>query len=110
MDETLPQKSTSLVKEIFEASDFISSDFQEIQFYLIEENNKETERARIFFSKTYSGQPENKKVYLLGDISLSGMFAGGRLERYQEEFQRIVEKDAFYREKVMSEYAWEFGD
>lgn len=97
-NENLPERAAALAQEIYEASGFEQSIFQDLTIYLIEEDNSVNERARIFFKKGYSyvlpqldgPLPDNGYTYI------SGIFQGGRLEQYQSTFQHIVETDPFF--------------
>lgn len=109
VDEELPEKGTALVKEIFQSSDFENSNYQCMNFYLIEEAEKELERARIFFQKNYWASEDTSSPYEDGKFDVTGVFAYGRLERYQEEFIRIVNTDEFYADKLKKDVTWHFG-
>ena len=109
VDEELPEKGTALVKEIVQSSGLENSNYQNMHFYLIEEAEKELERARISFYKNYWAWRDTSKPYEEGKFDVTGVFAYGRLERYQEEFIKIVNSDEFYTDKVNKDTVWHFG-
>lgn len=47
--------------------------------------------------------------YFAGSGCVVFLFAYGRLERYQEEFIRIVNTDEFYADKLKKDVTWHFG-
>lgn len=97
-NEALPEKMTTLAKEIYEASGFERSIFQNLTIYFIKEDSFVNEHAHLIFQKEYScvlpqlggSPPDNGCTYV------SGMFQGERLQQYQAMFQDIVETDPFY--------------
>lgn len=103
VDETLPETAVNMVKTLYEASGFEDSPYTSIWFYLVQENNDTTERARIHFSKYYGGTDSE------GHISGGSLIAGGRMERYKEEMKRLMEADPFYQGKDDGNYSFEIN-
>lgn len=94
VDETLPQKSTELAKEIYEKSGFEKSIFDSLNLYFIEE--RAGERARIFFKKCYQNMDSKEKGYIYG----YGIFINGRMEKYKNRVREIVENNPFYKKMM----------
>ena len=98
VDETLPERAATIAKAIYQNCDFSESYLSNMYVFPIEEDNYARERARIFFRKSYSNSG--------GSISVSGIFTGGRLDRYKARFREILQSDDFYRD---SYDGWSFG-
>lgn len=102
VNETLPEAVLRLGKETYEKSEFADSPFQQLLICFIEENNETKERVRVIFDKSFNiCAAEEKDRY----IYVHGIFANGRLERYEEAFKNLVEADAFYQ-KMEDAYPW----
>ena len=95
VDESLPELAAQAAKTIYEASDFENSGLNTIYIYLVDEDDTNYERARIFFRKYYYDQR----------IGCHGIFANGRLDKYKDHFIDIVESDKFFAEKT-DEYSF----
>ena len=94
VNETLPEAVLRLGKETYEKSGFKDSPFQQLSVYFIEENDETKERVRVIFNKalnTCAAEEKDRFIYV------HGIFANGRLERYEEVFKKLVEADEFYR-------------
>ena len=107
VNETLPEEVLRLGKETYEKSGFADSPFKQLFIYFIEENNETKERVRVIFDKGFnicSTEAADRYIYV------HGIFANGRLERYEEAFKNLVEADAFYQ-KMEDAYPWkdEYG-
>ena len=98
VDETLPERAATIAKAIYQNCGFSESYLSNMYVFPIEEDNYARERARIFFRKSYSNSG--------GSISVSGIFTGGRLDRYKARFREILQSDDFYRD---SYDGWSFG-
>lgn len=99
VNEMLPEESARLVKDLYHASDFEESPFEDIVFFLVKEDEITNERARITISKRYGIES--------GTIVCNGIFSGGRLDRYRESFMKIMAEDPFYKELVTDLTLWE---
>lgn len=96
IDETLPEKMTFLVKEIYQAIDFNYSLLNKLDFYLANEDNTVMERARIFFSKDINIYDNNGYFYGK-EIKMHAICGGGRIDRYVGAFDEIFNTDPFYQ-------------
>lgn len=93
------KESLDLVHEIYESCGFDESGFSGLTFYLLDEDNLISERARIWFQKVNGYGAENK-----GYIYSGGVFANGRIDEYREDFQNVLETDPFYKKFAEYEY------
>lgn len=94
VNEDLPKAMTDAGREIYEASGLASSDFRRLVIYVADEDAADGERARLFFQKSFSRKTGGQ--WPEGCVYVSGIFMNGRMERYKEDFRRIVETDPFY--------------
>ena len=85
VDEELPERSIAAVKQIMEQIDMKELWCDQLIFCLIEEDNVTQERARICFDKDYYNERISFTVY----------FLNGRLEKYKEAFNKLIESDPF---------------
>ena len=107
LDDRLPERAIQLSREIFEALHFPLSPYEKLFIRFCREDELNYERARIFFTKQF-GNIENSNED--GMIEMSGLFTNGRLEKYTEAFQALLESDPFYDTLHASEkmrYSWQ---
>ena len=103
VDGTLPEKALELVRQIYKESGFVDSVYSGIGFYLADEDNAARERARIFFTKQYNGYSDSEKEIEDGEIYVHGIFTGGRMEQWKDDFKERVSKSKFIK-KYTGEY------
>lgn len=110
VNERLPERAAALIQEIYQAVDYENSYYNDMQIYLIDEDNETWERARIFYTKSY--RMVSLDLSRPGVVKGTGAFKRGRLEDYKEAFRSIVENDPFYNEVVNGEpcVTWDYGD
>ncbi len=89
VDEDLPLTAINQIKDIYSATDFENSRFTHLNFFMIEENVKDKEQARLFISKyRYWGNP--------GYIEYSSYFLNGRLNKYKDRYNSALNDDPFF--------------
>ena len=96
VNEQLPEKAPELVKAMYEQLDMPSLYTDCLSCYLIDENNDDQERARIFIdSRTdYNSDTCIEKKY----YCTYGIFTNGRLEPYKNIFLEKIQSMEFYQE------------
>lgn len=95
VDEELPEKAIAAVKQIMEQINMESVYCDSLGFYLIEEDDVTQERARIVF----------RKDYYFESVACDTYFFNGRLEKYKDVFDQLIESDPFFpEEKTMMSY------
>lgn len=111
IDEHLPETAVSIAQEIYEASGFEQSIYEQLAIRLVDEDAATNETARINFSKhskdftsLTDAEPE------AGFLSVKGYFTNGRLEPYKDQFRQVVETDPFYLGLTDEKWtSWDFG-
>lgn len=104
VDENLVSNSLNYSEKIYYAVDFENSFFSSIGIYFIDETNIEQERARMFFEKYYSQDITGTPGY----IYTYGVFFGGRLENYKDDFKAAVESNNFINSFPNSIVPWSY--
>lgn len=104
VDQNLVENSLNYAEKIYYALDFENSFFSMAGIYFIEESNVDQERARIFFSKDYSADFDS----ISGGISTHGIFRGGRLEAYKNDFKAAVESNKFINSLTLGIVGWTY--
>lgn len=102
VDQNLVSDSLNYAEKIYYALDFENSFFSSIGIYLIEESDIDQERARIFFDKSYFTDINS----ISGNIYTHGIFRGGRLEVYKDDFKTAVENNDFISSLTISDINW----
>ena len=98
VDEELPEKAIATVKQIMEQIDMEAMYCDSLGFYLIEEDDVTQERARIVF----------RKDYYFESVECDTYFFNGRMEKYKDVFNQLIESDSFFpEEKTMASYLQE---
>lgn len=100
IDDNLVSNSLTISKQIYNTVNLENSMINNINIYLINENDTVMERGRIFFTK------DLKTSYSEGGIRVHGIFVNGRLEKYKNEFKKAIENDDFISNLNQDEYAW----
>lgn len=103
VDDKLVDDAIELSKKIYEAVDLKNSVLSGITVYFIDENNDDMERGRIFFMKKY------QTSYSDGGIRVHGIFTGGRLERFKDEYKNKIENDEALNKLLQDEYSWTYS-
>ncbi len=96
VDENFSQRSVSIVKEIYEKSGFEDSIYSDMNIYLMEEVERDRERARFYFDKAYYN----------GTVLCAGVIDNGRLEPYKEEIKNLLKEDFWFTR--FTEGLWQF--
>lgn len=104
VDADLNTKTIQTLEAIYEMLDFESGYYDSVNIYIIDENNDYGERARCFFSTNYGTYPK------MGFVDSHGIYRGGRLEAYKEDFRKQLEKSEIWELSLMGEwgYNWKF--
>lgn len=102
IDDNLVSNSITISKQIYNTVNLENSMINNINIYLVNENDTVMERGRIFFTK------DLKTSYSEGGIRVHGIFVNGRLEKYKNEFKKAIENDDFISNLNQDEYAWNF--
>ncbi len=102
VDDKLVSNSLKYSEEIYKAIDFENTAYEHINIYLIDENDADLERGRIFFDKNYSNSLHE------GYIDANGIFTNGRLQKYQNEFKKAVESNQFLNSFEQNENSWSY--
>jgi len=98
VDEELPQKAIDTVKQIMELLDMKTLPYECVGFCLIKEDDVTQERARIVF----------RKDYYFESVECDTYFFNGRMEKYKDIFNQLIESDPFFpEEKTMASYLQE---
>ena len=98
VDEELPEKAVAAVKQIMEQIDMRTLPYEQVGFCFVEEDNLTQERARMVFRKDYFFENVESNTY----------FFNGRMEKYKDVFNQLVESDPFFpEEKTMMSYLTE---
>lgn len=100
IDDNLVSNSLTISKQIYNTVNLENSMINNINIYLVNENDTVMERGRIFFTK------DLKTSYSEGGIRVHGIFVNGRLEKYKNEFKKTIENDDFISNLNQDEYAW----
>jgi hypothetical protein len=110
-DDSLPDNAMKIPEQILDALDPLTMDIKTINIYLIDENNDENERARVFFAKQCGSaktDDNGEKIFSDAYIYAYGIFRGGRVAPYAEEIRKRIESSEFYQSRK-SEYGyWTF--
>lgn len=84
-------------KTVYQTLDFANSPYDTLSVYFIDEDETQTERARVFFTKNYSFYYATDDTHEDGYIYTHGIFTGGRLDLVKEATVANLEADPFYQ-------------
>ena len=112
VDDSFPEQATAIPRQIVEelyAQKLSIPDY--IMIYVIDEDNDQFERARVFIDKKYG----KKQTEDDGSISFSdsylytyGIFRGGRITPYSAAIKTLIENSEFYQSIETKESSWTF--
>lgn len=97
VDDAFAQEAIDTVEALYNAMDFDSTPFDQITFYLADENG--VERARIWFLRCDgAGEPDH--------VTVSGSIRGGRFEEQRQRIIDAAEANGFFQEHMDDTSSW----
>lgn len=99
LSDDFVEKALDMVKCIYEACGMEEGWLNNITFILTEENENDSEYARIYFGKQQSRVKDNYYINVL--------FQNGKMEWYKEEMLEKIKKDDFFGSRLGTINGWD---
>ena len=103
VDNQLPEKAIALSEQLYSAIDPENTDIESIVLYLIDENDTEREKARVFFYKEWSVIYSDDTIEELErkakarNFYYDSIMINGRVEDYAETMNELIENSEFFQ-------------
>ena len=112
VDDSFPEKATEIPRQIVEelnAQKLSVPDY--IMIYMIDEDDDQFERARVFIDKAYGTKQtgeDGSKSFSDSYLYTHGIFRGGRVTPYSSGIRTLIENSEFYQSIQTTESSWRF--
>ena len=106
VDQSLPSRAAEMAEQIYKALDFEHLSADSLSLYLIDEDDKAGERARIFFRKAFNTVYSDPDETVPGAPYTYGILKGGRLSDLGKLFLETINGIEFFQSLTHDSTYW----